>query len=93
MFDDKAGLRPPDFRTMSSALDVCPDAIARAVALVPFRRLTLRNPRRSESTIGRNTQWVQWSADYRLWGMRLKWTAVLRLNLRPKTGFGRALRS
>jgi len=46
-----------------------------------------------ESTIGRNTEWVQWSVDCRLWGMRLKWTAVLRPNLRPKRGLERAPRS
>ena len=30
-----------------------------AVALVLFRRLTLRNPRRSESMIGSKTKWLQ----------------------------------
>ena len=55
-----------------------------AVALVRVRRLTLRNPHRSASTIRRKAEWLQWPTSCRLRAMRSKWMAVLRPNLRPK---------
>jgi hypothetical protein len=48
--------------------------------------LALRNPHRSESTIGRRIEWLQWSVNCRLRGMHLKWTVVLRPNLQTKEG-------
>ena len=78
-------------KTLYAVDELC--GFVTAVALVRFRRLTLRKPHRNEPTIRRRAEWLQWPANCRLQAMRSNWMAVSRSSLKPKREPGRALRS